>query len=84
MANPGNVVTSPLLKVEWTEHLHFWVDVTGAESEYREEACRGERWSPNSSGRAFPRGCGARRRVLKAVLAAASLPPDLLWELVSE
>jgi len=69
-------------------HVHFWSDVTILESEYTEETCCGEKWSPLSKEHVFPRGCGARRRILKTIYAhhsqprpsGACCPPDSAWE----
>jgi len=34
-------------------------------SDYVEEVCNGEKWSPLSRDYVFPKGCGAKRRILK-------------------
>ena len=71
-------------------HVHFWADASPTEGQYTEELCSGEKWSPFSKDHVFPKGCGARRRILKTVFARdpavhpldAYYPPDSAWEMV--
>jgi hypothetical protein len=62
-----------------TPHVHFWSDVTVPASHYVEEVCNGEKWSPASRDYVFPKGCGAKRRILKET---AAHPPESAWEIV--
>lgn len=50
-----------------TPQVHFWSDVTVPASDYVEKMCNGEKWSPVSRDYAFPKGCGAKGRILKEV-----------------
>jgi hypothetical protein len=64
--------------------------VTVPASDYVEEVCNGEKWSPSSRDYVFPKGCGAKRRMLKEVYPrnpaarplAAAHPPESAWEIV--
>jgi hypothetical protein len=82
---PPQGVTSARREAVSGTHRHFWSDVTSLEGEYTEELCAGEKWCPGEH--VFPKGCGARRRILKtAAVWPASRhdhrPPDEAWELL--
>ncbi len=82
---PGGI--TPVRIGQASLHVHFWSDVTIPASEYIEEICNGEKWSPLSKDYVFPRGCGASRRIPKEVYPLHSVvrpprPPDPAWEMV--
>ncbi len=64
-------------------------------SDYVEEVCNGEKWSPLSRDYVFPKGCGAKRRILKEAYpkevssrnrgprpVGAPFPPDSAWKVL--
>lgn len=70
-----------------TPHVHFWSHVTVPASDYVEEMCNGEKWSPVSRDYVFPKGSGAKRRILKEVYPRnpAVRPPgpaSPAWEII--
>jgi len=87
---PRNGFQAPARNGPGTPHLHFWSDVTVPASDYVEQVCNGDKWSPLCRDYVFPKGCGARRRILKEAYPrnptvrhpGAACPPDSAWEIV--
>ena len=87
---PANGIKAPVGARRGIPHVHFWSDVTVPASDYVEEVCNGEKWSPSSRDYVFPKGCVAKRRMLKEVYPrnpaarppGAASPPDSAWELL--
>ena len=82
---PPQGVTAARREAVSGAHRHFWSDVTSLDGEYTEELCTGEKWCLGEH--VFPRGCGARRRILKTTASWPASrhdhrPPDEAWELV--